>query len=49
MCLESEEKYGDEATSNHVTNTKLYTTNIEKFIVCRSCAKEEDLQIRSEE
>ena len=45
MRSESEDKYRDEITSNHIINLKKYTTNIERFIVFCSCAREEALQI----
>ena len=39
MCSESENKYGDDVTSNHIINIKGYKTNIDKFLVCRLCAQ----------
>ena len=49
MCSENKEKAGDDVTSNNIINLKSYITNMDKFLVCRSCEQEEDLKIIRED
>ena len=45
---EQEEKEGDVPNGNHIINLKNLITNIDKFLVCKECAQERELQIKLE-
>ena len=40
MRSESEDKSGDNITSDYIINIKSWAMNIDKFLVCHSCAKD---------
>ena len=44
-----EEKEGDVLNSNLIINLKNLISNIDKFLVCKECAQERELQIKLEE
>ena len=44
-----EEKEGDVLIGNRIINLKNLISNIDKFLVCKECAQERDLQIKVEE
>ena len=46
---DQEEKEGDVLKGNRIINLKNLRTNTEKILLCKECAKERDLQIKSEE
>ena len=46
---DQEEKEGDVLKGNRIINPKNLSTNIEKFLLCKECVKERELQIKSEE
>ena len=46
---DQEEKEVDVLKGNRIINLKDSSTNIEKFLLCKECVKEMDLQIKFEE
>ena len=44
-----EEKEGDVLNGNRIINLKNFITNVNKLLVCKDCAQERELQIKSEE
>ena len=46
---DQEEKEGDVLNGNRIINLNNLITNIDKFLVCKECAQERELQIKSEE
>ena len=46
---DQEEKEGYVLKGNHIINLKNLSTNIEKFLLCKECVKERELQIKLEE
>ena len=46
---DQEEKEGDVLNGNHIINLKNFITNMDKFLVCKECAQESELQIKLEE
>ena len=46
---DQEEKEGDVPNGNRIINPKNLITNIDKFMVCKECAQERELQIKLEE
>ena len=46
---DQEEKEGDLLNGNRIINLKNLITNIDKFLVCKECAQERELQIKLEE
>ena len=46
---DQEEKEGDVLKGNRVINLENLSTNIEKFLLCKECVKERELQIKLEE
>ena len=46
---DQEEKVGDILNGNRAINLKNFITNIDKFLACKKCAQERELQIKSEE
>ena len=46
---DQEEKEGDLLNGNRIINLKNLITNMDKFLVCKECAQERDLQIKLEE
>ena len=46
---DQEEKEGDLLNGNRIINLKDVITNIDNVLVCRECAQERELQIKSEE
>ena len=46
---DQEEKEGDVLNSNRIINLNNLITNIDKYLVCKKCAKERELQIKLEE
>ena len=46
---DQEGKEGDLLNGNRIINLKNLITNIDKFLVCKECAHERDLQIKLEE
>ena len=46
---DEEEKQEDVLNGNRIINLKNLITNIDKFLVCKECAQERELQIKSEE
>ena len=44
-----EEKEGDVLNGNRIINLNNLITNIDKFLVCKECAQERELQIKIEE
>ena len=46
---DQEEKEGDVLNSNHIINLKNFITNIDKFLACKKCAQEREIQIKLEE
>ena len=41
-----EEKEGDVQIGNRIINLKNLISNIDKFLVCKECAQERELQIK---
>ena len=46
---DEEEKEGDVLNGNCIINLKDFITNMDKFLVCKECAQERELQIKLEE
>ena len=46
---DQEEKEGDVLSSNRIINLNNLITNIDKFLVCKECAQERELQIKLEQ
>ena len=46
---DQEEKEEDVLNGNHIINLNNLITNIDKFLVCKECAQERELQIKLEE
>ena len=46
---DQEEKEGDVLNGNRIINLKILFWNIDKFLVCKECAQERELQIKLEE
>ena len=46
---DQEEKEGNILNGNHIINLNNLITNIDKFLVCKECAQERELQIKLEE
>ena len=46
---DQEEKEGDVLNGNRIINPNNLISNIDKFLVCKECAHERELQIKSEE
>ena len=44
-----EEKEGDVLNGNRIINLKNLITNIDKFLLCKECAQEREIQINLEE
>ena len=44
-----DKKKGDVLNSNCIMNLKILITNMDKFLVCKECAHERELQIKVEE
>ena len=46
---DQEETEGDVLNGNRIISLKNLITNIDKFLVCKKCAQERELQIKLEE
>ena len=46
---DQEEKEGDVLNGNIIINLKNFITNIDKFLLCKECAQERELEIKLEE
>ena len=46
---DEEEKEGDVLNGNRIINLNNFISNIDKFLVCKECAHERELQIKVEE
>ena len=46
---DQEEKEGDLLNGNHIINLNHLITNIDKFVLCKECAQERELQIKLDE
>ena len=49
ICLDNEDKEGDNLSGNHLINVQILTTNVEKVLVFRKCSYEKALQMKLEE